>query len=235
MSLVERSRLFAASAAELDSLRKAASLVTAVGTRANQFETALGKLRVVAGQLNLLREQGVSVNVDISPTAGFCHHLATLREAIADDPAAATVPDISVKTLSPLSAFTNSLAAASQSAWAAHVESRVPSVRSDLLQVLGRIPTLKARVEQFRTLLSAAQARGASIPTDAGEVSAFEKAVTDCHAAWAALDANEVPAGVVVFIQQATSMGASLDRLTDEVSAWLSEHKLQDSFVIRAR
>ncbi len=66
MSLIERSKAFAASATELDGLRRAASLVKAVDTRATQFETALGKLRIVGGQLRLLREQGVSVDTEIS-------------------------------------------------------------------------------------------------------------------------------------------------------------------------
>jgi hypothetical protein len=235
MSLIEQSKAFAASATELDGLRRAASLVKAVETRATQFETALGKLRIVGGQLRLLREQGVSVDAEISPAVGFFRHLTQLQAAIAADPSAATAPEVNARTLSPLAAFTNNLASACLSAWTAHVANRLPGVRIDLLQVLGRIQTLRPRVDQFRALLTQAQARAASVPKNAGEVSAFEKAAADCHAAWAALDASEVPTGVVLFIQQATSGGASLDRLTDEVAAWLAEHQLKDSFVIQAR
>jgi hypothetical protein len=235
MSLIERSKAFTASATDLDGLRQAALLVTAVSSRAVQFENALAKLRVAAGQLRLLREQGVSVVADIGTAAGFSHHLNTLRAALSTDPSAATVSEVNVRTLSPLAAFTSNLASACQSAWGAHVAKRLPGVRNDVLQVLGRVPPLKPRVDQFRALLTQAQSRAASVPSSAHEVSVFEQTATACHAAWAALDANEIPAGVLVFIQQTTSGGASLDRLTDEVIAWLAEHQLKDSFVIQAR
>lgn len=236
MSLLERSTAFAANAVELDGLRRAASLVTAVGSRASQYEAALGKLRLAAGQFALLRAQGIEVAAEVSSAAGFIHHLTALQAAIAADPAAATSADVGGKSLAPLDSFTSKLAATCQAAWEAHVAAALPQVRGDLLQVLSRVPALRTRAEQFRTLLAQAEARASSVPRSAAEVAAFTALAASCHAAWQALDAEEMPSGVAPFVQAATSIqGASLDLLTEDVETWLEEHKLLSSFVVRAR
>lgn len=235
MSLIERSVAFAEAARDLDGLKKAANLVSAVGTRAQMFESALANLRLAGGQLTLLRDHGVTVQVDVSSATGFAHYLTALKVSMADDPSAVTVSDVGQKTLTPLRAFTTSLSEACAAAWRAHVIARLPRVGTDLLPVLAQVPALKARVERFRSLQAAARGRADSLPTSEADFKAFERAADACHAAWQALDAEGIPAHVTRFLRGATSnAGAPLDSLTDEVSAWLETHKLSASFTIRA-
>lgn len=236
MSLVERSTAFAAIATELDGLRKAASLVTAVGSRATQFETALAKLRVVSGQLRLLREQGVSVVAEMGSAAGFSHHLTELKAAVAADPSAATAPEVGLKTFTPLGTFTKTISDACETAWRAHVTAGLPRVGTDLIPVLARVPALRAKVERFRTLQASAKAFAETLPSAATDVDAFRRTAADCHAAWDALDAEGIPPRVTQFLRAATSeAGAGLDSLDTEVIDWLAAQDLGRSFVIRAR
>jgi len=152
MTLIERSRAFANTATELDGLRKAANLVSAVGSRATQLESSMAMLRLAAEQLRLLREQDVTVTVDLTPAAGFAHNLAALQTATAADPAAITAPEVSSRTLTPLGTFTKTVSDACKEAWRAHVMASLPRVGTDLISVLARIPALRSKVDRFRTL-----------------------------------------------------------------------------------
>lgn len=236
MNLIERSLAFATTATELDGLRKAANLVSAVGSRATQLESSLAKLRLASGQLKVLREQGVVVTVDLSAAAGFAHYLATLQANTAADPAAITAPEVSSRTLTPLGNFTKTIRDACEEAWRAHVTATLPRVGTDLIPVLGRVPALRAKVERFRTLQASAMSRVETLPSSAAEVDAFRRTAADCHAAWDALDAEGIPTQVTHFLHAATSeAGASLDSLDQEITDWLAAQDLGRSFVIRAR
>jgi hypothetical protein len=236
MTLIERSRAFATTATELDGLRKAASLVSAVGSRATQLESSLANFRLVAGQLRLLREQGVAVTVDLSPAAGFAHYLAALQAATAANPAAITAPEVSARTLTPLGTFTKTISDACEGAWRAHVTASLPRVGTDLIPVLARVPALRAKVERFQRQQASAKAFAERLPRSASEVDAFRRTAADCQTAWDALDAEGIPPRVTQFLRAATSeVGAGLDSLDQEVTGWLAAQDLGRSFVIRAR
>jgi hypothetical protein len=236
MSLIDRSRAFAESAKQLDGYKKATTLVTAVGSRANQLENALGKLRLAGGQLAFLRERGVKVAADVSSSTGFSHHLGELQTATADDPSAVTASEVQIKTLTPLNTFSQTISDACDTAWKQHVAAVLPRVGADLVAVLGQVPALRVRVERFRTLLAAAHAKAHAPPTSLGDFEAFEGAASACHEAWTALDADDIPAHVTRFLRDATSdAGASLESLSDgAVADWLKAQGLDRSFVIRA-
>ncbi|MGC1301450.1 MAG: hypothetical protein WA840_03655 [Caulobacteraceae bacterium] len=234
MTLIERSVTFANGAKDLDALKKSANLVTAVGTRAQMFETALANLRLAAGQFALLQEHGVTVDTDRSSVDGFVHHLGVLRAATLADPSVLT--EDAPKTLTPLRAFSAALSEACATAWGRYVDGKLPRVGADLLPVLAQVPALKARVEGFRALQTAALSKADSLPTGAADFAALDQAASACHAAWEALDADSIPFGVTRFLRSATSRaGADIDSLTEEVSTWLKAHNLAASFTIRAR
>lgn len=235
MSLIERSMAFAESAKELDGLKKAANLVSLVASRAQQFEAALGGLRLAGGQLTLLKERGLAIDADVSSAVGFAYHLAALKDATIDNPTAVTISDVATKTLTPLKAFTGTVTGACAEAWRDHVDASLPRV-GDLVPVLARVPALKTRVESFRTLQAQAHAKADAVPTSVSDIEAFEQAATASHAAWNALDADDIPPSVTRFLRGATSEGgAGLDSLTDEVITWLRAQSLVPSFAIRAR
>ncbi|MER2507994.1 MAG: hypothetical protein ABTQ27_04450 [Amaricoccus sp.] len=236
MTFIERSRAFATTATELDGLRRAANLVSAVGSRATQLESSLATFRLAAGQLRLLREQGVAVTVDLSPAAGFVHYLAALQAATAADPAAITAPEVSARTLAPLGAFTKTISDACEGAWRAHVTESLPRVGTDLIPVLARVPALRAKVERFQKQQNAAKAFADTLPQGAAAIDTFRRTAADCHAAWDALDAEGIPPRVTQFLRAATSeVGADLDSVDQEVTNWLAAQDLDRSFVIRAR
>jgi hypothetical protein len=235
MNLIERSITFAESAKELDGLKKAANLVSLVASRAQQFEAALGELRLAVGRLALLRKRGLTVDVDVSPAKGFAHHLAALKDSTTLDPTAVTISDVATKTLTPLKAFAGTVTEACNKAWRGHVAACLPRV-GDLVPVLARVPAQKTRVERFQTLQATARARANAVPTSISDVEAFEQAASASHTAWNALDADDIPLSVTRFLRNATSEGgAGLDSLTDEVITWLRAQDLIASFAIRAR
>jgi hypothetical protein len=234
MTLIERSLAFAAEAKDLDALKKSANLVTAVGTRAQMFESALANLRLAGGQRALLQQRGITVDADVSSAEGFVHHLTVLKAATTDDPSAVT--EGAPKTLNPLRAFTTTLSEAGTAAWRSHVSAKLPRVGADILPVLAQVPALRTRVESFRALQSSALSKANSLPTGSSDFEALDKAAAACQAAWEALDADSIPIGVTRFLRSATSdSGATIDSLTDEVCAWLKAHNLSASFTIRPR
>ena len=236
MSLLHRSKALADSAKDLNALKKSATLVKAVESRATQFEEALAKLRLAGGQLQLMRGRHIEVDVDLSPANGFVLYLSEIRTLTAQDPAAVTASEIGVKTLTPLKNFAGAIAQANEVAWRRHVTESLPRVGADLVQVFGQIPALKARVERFRALQASAKSLADRLPTGRADLEALEQAAEACKVAWQALDADDIPADVTHFLRGATSdTGAALDSLTDQVKAWLTAQNLTASFTIRAR
>ncbi|GAN75848.1 hypothetical protein [Acidisphaera rubrifaciens] len=236
MNVLDRSKALADAAKELNALKKATTLVKAVGSRATQLEEAQANLRLSVGQLQLLRGRNIEVDVDLAPASGFVVFLSEIRTSTAADPASVTAAEVGVKTLTPLKSFTNAIAQANGIAWKRHVHESLPHVGIDLVQVLGQIPALKTRVEHFRALQAAAKAFADRLPTDSADLDAVERAAKACKDAWQALDADDIPAAVTRFLRGATSeTGAALDSLTDEVKTWLTAQNLMASFTVRAR
>jgi len=236
VSLLDRSKTLAEIAKELNALKKSANVVKAVDSRATQLEEALANLRLAGGRLQLLRGRDIEVDVDLAPASGFVVFLTEIKTSMAADPGAITASDIGVKTLAPLKSFVSAVAQANEVAWKRHVTESLPRAGADLVQVFAQIPALKARVERFRALQTAARAFADRLPTGSADLDALERAANACKDAWQALDADDIPVVVTRFLRGATSdAGAALDSLTDEVKAWLSAQNLTGSFTVRAR
>lgn len=120
------------------------------------------------------------------------------------------------------------------SEWQAYTATCVPSVNDDVLNVLSRIPALKASVNRVWAGLRELSDRMQRLPETAADIDAFEQHAKSVRAQWDAFDSGHLSPEVLRFLREAGGTGAGLESLTDSVRAWLSENKLATSFVIRS-
>ncbi|MCY6493404.1 hypothetical protein [Leptolyngbya sp. GGD] len=116
-------------------------------------------------------------------------------------------------------------------AWGEYKNRRFPNTNDDLLGLLAKIQTFKPTVHRVRALL--AQLATVDYPRDAAHFQEIEQAIENLTEAWNSLKSDEVPPVVLEFLRAAATHGASIDRLTPEVTAWLNEQGISRFFYIR--
>lgn len=119
--------------------------------------------------------------------------------------------------------------------WENYVMENNPAAKSELLYVLGRLPTFAATVSKIKRLSEQIMSMKQHLPKDKEDIKDFEKKVEELKLAWQKIGSDEVPKGVLQFLQGAVSGGAHLNLLTDEVRQWLALNGLSNSFRINLR
>jgi hypothetical protein len=237
MNLLDRSETLASEIKDLEKLGAIADQAEAIRSRAAQFETALGTLRISAGSARQLRQHGVQVEADTSSAQGVSHFIGQLLEAVKADPAAIlSAKDVQPKMLGPVGKLATSVQNGADQAWARHIRQQLPAVSTELLDALSRVTALRPKVEHFRGLRDQALSAGARAPTKEAEFDVAKVLISQCDQAWRELDAEGIPKEVLSFFRAAASLrGADLASLKPEVLTWLQGHSLVDAFGIRTR
>ncbi len=121
------------------------------------------------------------------------------------------------------------------SEWERYVIKNIPPSNSELLNVLGRLPTFAATVSKIKRLSEQIMSMKQCLPKDKEGIKAFDSKVEELKLAWQKIGSDEVPKSVLQFLQGAVSGGAPLNLLTDEVRQWLAIHGLSTSFRINLK
>jgi len=119
--------------------------------------------------------------------------------------------------------------------WEQHIMENIPITNSELLNVLGRLPTFAVTVSKIKSLSDQIIIMEQDLPKDKEGIKAFDCKVEELKQAWLKIGSDEVPEGVMLFLYGAVSEGAVLNLLTDEVKQWLDLHKLNEFFVINLK
>lgn len=117
-------------------------------------------------------------------------------------------------------------------AWRGYASGVVPPVSTEVLDVLGAIPALKAQAERIGMQLRALNAAAERLPESAEEIEQFEASAASLQSAWAEFDSSHLPKEVLGFLKAAGAGGAPLQSLTPDVLSWLERHGLTTAFSI---
>lgn len=182
-----------------------------------------------------LREAGVPTGAAPASIAPTLAAVATARDKFLQS--AESIIDTTVFATGPfaqsLRLAADDLGSALLTAWQRHVAAKVPPANRDVLDALAtafprevrQIRQGGERVERLRQIL----------PASVQQVREMEAEAAVLQQAWGQLGGGEVPAPVLAFLKAAaTPAGAGIDLLTDEVRAWLEQHKIVRSFAVRA-
>lgn len=238
MSLLERSATLAGGAGELRGLRDAANQADAMRSRADGLTADLDRLKAGRGRQALLARHGIPVAFTAGSAPGIGRFARELDARIAQAPAAVLSPDLQVapRLTTPLRALIGDLDAAVAGTWRAYVLGLSPGIRSDLLDVLGRIPGLKQQVDTVKDHLRRLEGLAVKPPSTDEEVRLAKVVAGQLEEAWRVLDAAEMPVEVLAFLKDAAApRGADLSRFTPAVGAWLAAHGLTMSFKVATR
>jgi hypothetical protein len=238
MSLLERSERLGRDIESLKTAKVLANQVEAIRGRADSFEQAVVKLRAAAQRAAGLGARGVDVTIDVSAASGVRHHIEAWRADVAKDPSAALGAGgqaVKSKMIDPVVKIADSLLTAATVAWRAYAKQKLPRINGDTLNLLEGLPGQKLAVRSFRELHRRVLDLAEVLPETAGEYDRFDTLTVQCAKAWRDLDASDLPDAVRRFLRDAGSpAGAPLTALTPEVLSWLDQHRLTETFRIKA-
>jgi hypothetical protein len=238
VSLLERSSKLAASASELERLREVSQQAKALQSRADSFDADLTRTRLAVDSYRRLAGRGLAIAASTQSAAGIGHFARDLRAKVEADPSVILSPDLNVapQLRNPLKTLLDDLERATKEAWGSHVENAMPPIKSDLLDVLSRIPGLKSDVDSVRSLWNRLIGLAEKVPSTDEAITFVDTLVGEINKSWQNLDAASLPAEVVTFLRAAIApTGAALGLLTPTVLNWLQQHQLQGSFAIKTR
>lgn len=130
-----------------------------------------------------------------------------------------------------INALRNELEAHLRQSWTAYKKQRIPNANPDLLTLFEKEQSWKATVQRVRSRIS--KINSVDFPKDLTQFQRIEQEIDNLIADWNSLSSDDVPLGVQDFLKAATTHGASIDRFTPEVKAWLDEKGFSRFFYIR--
>jgi len=202
-------------------------------TRREQIQGALKRLQPLYKVMQLFRTEGIAVEEPTKSAAINHAKISKIRQAFLAD--AAYLADQAVLTdeIKWLHKWADTLEEKLESGWKAYVEQQNVGVKDAVLKVLGQIPKLSGTVESIRTLRDQISQSADVIPKTPQEIEVLRSRVNKVRDLWRSLDADNLPPGVLKFLQAAGDVtGAPLSSLTPEVQTWLRERKIEGSFHI---
>lgn len=121
-------------------------------------------------------------------------------------------------------------------AWAQYINSRAPAANQEFLTVLNQIKAFSATVKTINGLNDRLSRRRDSLPRSMDELTDVDAIVQALEVAWQKIGGDKVPSAVRDFLSDAvSSRGAALTTLSSEVADWLTDHNIDDQFVVRNR
>ncbi|MBD2101017.1 hypothetical protein [Leptolyngbya sp. FACHB-261] len=118
-----------------------------------------------------------------------------------------------------------------QEVWITYKRQKLPKTNPDLLELLEKDQGWKIKVQRVKSRL--AKINAVAFPQDSGQFQKIDQEIALLVSEWNSLSSGEVPIAVQDFLKAATTHGATLDRFTPEIKAWLDEKGLSRFFYIR--
>lgn len=118
--------------------------------------------------------------------------------------------------------------------WRKYCDSLAPGVQDEVLNVLGRLSSLRDPVKRLQSQRDAIEKGRRTLPQSTQDVAQVRSAAKIVTMEWSRLAGDGLPPAVLTFLKGVMTNGATLDTLTPEVLAWLRERQLQHLFRITA-
>jgi len=226
--------VFSRTEAALERLRRLgedarlASVADRVKTRADQLETPVAELEILATVRSALRAQGMPTSTDTELLTGLGLQLSELADRYTNDPEQIVAADGRLRfTLwDPLRALPTSLRESLLASWRAYCRSLVPPQRLEVLAVLERIPGLQEDARAIRVMAAEFEQRVAMLPQGTEDIGRIEELGAEIQTRWGTLEGSGIPKDVLDFLAAASMGSARLDQWTPNVRAWLEDRSL---------
>lgn len=240
MMILERARACTEKAEHLQHLSASTQDQKHLIERRDEFQKQRKSLSTNVQRVLALRACGFTVPHRLSPTLKQVRGiLADLKEKIQSDPRY-VITTFSGKEasafFSDLQSIAQKLGHETVQFWQTYAAQRTPAMDEMLLKSLGKIPAFAGSVNQLQQAVHALKQQGERVPSTVKAVEEFQRNVEEVKRLWEELQRSDVPRPVLDFLNAAaSSSGASLEAMTDEVFTWLKQHGLIGNFQVRTR
>ena len=223
VKLIERRREIQENAQKVGGLR----------TRHGELQDLLKGTKPLVSTYLLFRQNNICKSVDKMFVENVIDQINELSTAFTNDPETLNQARSLVALKHSVTTIQTALGPNLKFYWQEYVDSQVPETNEDLMGVLGQISTFNATVETVRKLQREIALMRETLPSDQVELNRLATKAKILTGIWQKLGSDEVPQAVLQFLRQAVTRGAPLSMLTTEVSKWLADYKIIDSFIIR--
>ncbi|MEH7386752.1 hypothetical protein V7147_15270 [Bacillus sp. JJ1521] len=215
-------------------LRFEKDYIQAYTTRKEQLQNVVGKVVQLYSRLNLMRKHNVcefDYEKDTQSLHGLC---INLQKQFNEKPEwikeQGALRQLSLKVETVKSQIDEELKAK----WKEYIESDLPSISNEMLDIMVNIPSFSRKVSQIKRLYREISEQKEILPLQEKELLSVLKKKEELINEWNSLGTEDVPPTVLKFIRSASShQGAALQYLTPEVLVWLKKYKIQSFFKIR--
>lgn len=191
------------------------------------------RLSSLVASSDILEEAGITVRPFPIGSGAALASVRTLKQSFAESPD--TVVDEQFNPLRlerALKAAADALQDHLLGCWRRFALGLIPPANEAVLDALGAAFSREVRLIQTASARLAQAAE--SLPVSLEEIRGIEQEAARVHEIWGQLGGGDVPQAVLTFLRSAASTaGAGLDLLTDEVRNWLASHRISNSFSIR--
>lgn len=203
-------------------------------TRQEQITEYCNQVLEVVEPLRLFRSKGL-ISGDFAPVVENLLELvqSTLKEYQQNPECIIDSQNFSrAKFQSSINKLTSTLKQQLLQAWQSYLTRNLPSLNSDLLNVLWKVDAFQPTIHKIRQLNI--QINRDVIPKYQEQFDHAERLIQQLNDTWNTLNAENFPEDVLKFLRAAGSnTGASLDLLTPTVETWIKEHHLSNTLRIR--
>ncbi|RWO03013.1 hypothetical protein [Mesorhizobium sp.] len=232
--LLERAAQLRASLTEHQALMAAGKQGQVYQSRSHQLTPLAEALARAKRDWTAIRSAGLDVE-NPSPKPGLKAQIADILLRFQADPDVLAAPDekFRFEFLPGITKATEELDARSAAAWSAHVASRAQFPTDAILRALDAVPSYRSSVLRIREAANEVQKLRSNVPGAAdlrGAMGRLNEAVTKKDAALAAMQGDDLPNEVQVFLRKTGQGGAELRDLTPTVLSWLDDRGLAGAF-----
>lgn len=234
--LLERAAQLRASLTEHRALMAAGQKGQVYQSRARQLTPLAEALARAKRDWTAIRAAGLEVD-DPDPKPGLKTQTAEILLRFQADRDVLAEPDekFRFEFLPGIAKATEDLDARSAAAWSAHLSSRAQFPTDAILRALEAVPSYRSSVLRIREAANEVQKLRSKVPGAAdlsGALGRLNEAIQKKDAALAAMQGDDLPNEVQVFLRKTGQGGAELRDLTPTVLSWLNDRGLAGAFRI---
>ena len=204
-------------------------------TRAAQLGIPREKLTLLIQALRALRTQNISPDFPIDKLQAIKSQLEELASQYRENPHSIIEPsgDRRFSLWDQLRELPEEIRICVGTAWEDYVDNRLPPKREELMRVLDQVPGFTQQIVAINDLYAQAQPLKPLTRDLDVSIGRLEDIRSSLLTACSSLESDQIPDEVLEFLRAASSDGASLHHLTEDVVGWLRKNELGDAVRIR--
>jgi hypothetical protein len=222
---------------QLNDARQLRNQAKGIKNRWQQITALQGRLSELVAVSSTLRKHRVPIVEKEGASAALRTNVAEVRDLAKTAPLefvdSQRVTDLVSERLPD---YLERLDRSLRKAWAQFINTRAPAANQEFLAVLNKINAFSATVKTINGLNDRLSQRREALPNSIDDFDDVDGIAKALEIAWQKIGGEKVPSAVRDFLSEAvSSRGAALSSLSREVADWLTDHNIDDQFVVRNR